>query len=82
MQQRGIAERMYQAFPEVFKGEPQMSARSTVVIRCVLRYGCILRTPEEFNPKMRIGASSNKIYGLPKFHTQEAMVYFTQRALV
>ena len=35
-QQRGIAERMYQAFPEVFKGAPEMSACATLVIRCVL----------------------------------------------
>ena len=53
-QQRGIAERMYQAFPEVFKGEPQMSARSTVVIRCVLSMDAFCERLKEFNPKMRI----------------------------
>ena len=35
-QHRGIADRMYHNFPEVFKGQRQISARSTVVVRCVL----------------------------------------------
>ena len=35
-QHRGIAERMFQNYPEVFKGSPALSARSTVVLRCVL----------------------------------------------
>ena len=32
-QHRGIARRMYQNFPEVFKGKTEVDARSTVVIR-------------------------------------------------
>ena len=61
-QQRGIAERMYQAFPEVFKGEPQMSARSTVVIRCVLSMDAFCERLKEFNPKMRIERESSNKY--------------------
>lgn len=35
-QHKGIAERMYKNFPEVFNGKAQVDARSTVVIRCIL----------------------------------------------
>ncbi|MFR5960062.1 MAG: hypothetical protein ACLUHA_13770 [Bacteroides stercoris] len=38
-QHKGIAERMYKNFPEVFKGEAEVDACSTVVIRCILFYG-------------------------------------------
>ena len=80
MQQRGIAERMYQAFPEVFKGEPQMSARSTVVIRCVLSMDAFCERLKEFNPKMRIEReSSNKYMDYLNFHTQEAMKFTSRK---
>ena len=79
-QQRGIAERMYQAFPEVFKGEPQMSARSTVVIRCVLSMDAFCERLKEFNPKMRIEReSSNKYMDYLNFHTQEAMKFTSRK---
>ena len=35
-QHRGIAQRMYERFPEVFKGKVHVDAKSTVVIRCIL----------------------------------------------
>ncbi len=35
-QHQGIARRMYQNFPEVFKGNAHVDAKSTVVIRCIL----------------------------------------------
>ena len=79
-QQRGIAERMYQAFPEVFKGEPQMSARSTVVIRCVLSMDAFCERLKEFNPKMQIEReSSNKYMDYLNFHTQEAMKFTSRK---
>lgn len=35
-QHRGIAERMYANYGDVFSGNARVSARSTVVVRCVL----------------------------------------------
>lgn len=35
-QHRGIARRLYKAFPEVYDGSPVITARSTVVIRCIM----------------------------------------------
>lgn len=35
-QHQGIARRMYQNFPEVFRGNAHVDAKSTVVIRCIL----------------------------------------------
>lgn len=42
-QHREIAERMFRNFPEAFKGDRHISARSTVVIRCALSMGNLLR---------------------------------------
>lgn len=79
-QQRGIAERMYQSFPEVFKGEPQMSARSTMVVRCVLSMDAFCERLKEFNPKMGIEReSSNKYMNYLNFHTQEAMKFTSHK---
>ena len=79
-QQRGIAERMYHSFPEVFKGEPQMSARSTVVIRCVLTMDAFCERLKEFNSKLQIEReSSNKYMDYLNFHTQEAMKFTSRK---
>lgn len=75
-QHRGIAERMYQSFPEVFKGEPQMSARSTTVIRCVLSMDAFCERLKELNPKLQITReSSNRYMGYLNYHTEEAMKF-------
>lgn len=68
-QQRGIAERMYQAFPEVFKGAPEMSACATLVIRCVLSMDAFCERLKEFNPQLKIEReSSNKYMPYLNFH--------------
>lgn len=73
-QQRGIAERMYNAFPEVFQGSPQMSARATTVVRCVLSMDAFCERLKELNPALQIEReSSNKYMYYLNFHTQEAM---------
>ena len=36
LQHRQIAKRMYERFPEVFEGEANIDAKSTIVIRCIL----------------------------------------------
>ncbi len=79
-QQRGIAERMFQSFPEVFKGAPQMSARATVVVRCVLSMDAFCERLKESNPALQIEReSSNKYMNYLNFHTQEAMKFTSHK---
>lgn len=79
-QQRGIAERMYQSFPEVFKNAQPMSARSTMVVRCVLSMDAFCERLKEFTPNIRIDReSSNKYMNYLNFHTQEAMKFTSRK---
>lgn len=53
-QQEDIARRMYQRFPEVFKGSAEIDARSTGVGRCVLSMEYFLMQLTRLNPKLNI----------------------------
>lgn len=53
-QHRGIAERMYKNFPEVFQGKAAVDARSTVVIRCILSMMAECLELQSCNPKLQI----------------------------
>ena len=53
-QHREIAHRMYERFPEVFKGVTDIDAKSTVVIRCILSMENALQELKSLNPKLRI----------------------------
>ena len=63
-QHRGIAKRMYQRFPEVFKGDVCVDAKSTVVIRCIISMENALNELVSQNPKLRIttDASQHDMY--------------------
>ena len=61
-QHRGIAERMYNAYPEVFKGKTQISARSTLVVRCVLSMDAFCERLKELNPSLQIVRESSQKY--------------------
>lgn len=52
-QHRGIAERMYKNYPEVFHGETEVDARSTVIIRCILSMTAECLQLQSMNPKIR-----------------------------
>ena len=53
-QHRDIARRMYERFPEVFKGDVHVDAKSTVVIRCILSMENALQELLRHNNKLRI----------------------------
>jgi hypothetical protein len=53
-QHRGIAERMYRNFPEVFAGDAEIDAKSTIVIRCILSMENECQQLISMNPKLRI----------------------------
>lgn len=72
-QHRGIAERMFQNYPEVFKGSPALSARSTVVLRCVLSMDAFCERLKELNPKLKITReSSNRYMNYLNYHSPES----------
>ena len=63
-QHRGIAKRMYERFPEVFKGKTNIDAKSTQVIRCVLSMENALLQFVTMNPELNIthDASRHDLY--------------------
>lgn len=63
-QHRDIARRMYTRFPEVFKGDVCIDAKSTVVIRCILSMENALQELVKLNPRLRIthDASEHDMY--------------------
>lgn len=75
-QHRGIAERMFADYPEVFKGETPVTARSTVVIRCVLSMDAFCERLKELNPKLKTDReSSDKYMYYLNYHSPESMAY-------
>lgn len=63
-QHKDIARRMYERFPEVFKGNADIDAKSTIVIRCILSMENELQQLLILNPKLNIthDASEHDMY--------------------
>lgn len=63
-QHRGIAQRMYRNFPDVFAGDAKVEARSTIIIRCILSMENALQELKALNPKLNIfhDASEHDMY--------------------
>ena len=61
---RQIAGRMFRNFPQVFKGDARVDAKSTVIIRCILSMESFCMRLKELNPKLRItnDASEHDMY--------------------
>jgi hypothetical protein len=59
-QHRGIADRMYHRFPEVFKGNTRVNAKSTVVIRCILSMTSETQRLAELNPDLQISTDASE----------------------
>lgn len=75
-QHRGIAERLYDRYPEVFKGEPEVSARSTTVIRCILSMDAFCERLKELNPSIRTTReSSDRYMDYLNHHTPESNAF-------
>jgi hypothetical protein len=53
-QHQAIGTRMYDRFPEVFKGKTNIDAKSTVVIRCILSMENALQALLRKNPELNI----------------------------
>lgn len=63
-QHRDIAKRMYERFPEVFKGKTHIDAKSTTVIRCILSMENALQQFIALNPELTVthDASAHDMY--------------------
>ena len=78
-QQRGIAERMFKAYPEVFEGKSKISARSTIVPRCILSMDALCERLKEFNPKLVMTReSADKYMAYLNYHSPESNKFTAQ----
>nr|MCR5574412.1 histidine-type phosphatase [Bacteroidaceae bacterium] len=79
-QHRGIAERMFQNFPEVFKNNANLSARSTVVLRCTMSMVAFCDRLKELNPTLHIAyEASPKYMSYLNYQTPEANKFTDSR---
>ena len=60
LQHQGIARRMFQNFPQVFKDGAPVVARSTVVIRCILSMQNEVDVLASLNPKLKITTDASE----------------------
>lgn len=73
LQHRGIAERMYRAFPQVFADGDSISARSTVVPRCAMSMAAFGDRLKELNPDLAICYEMSERYmDYLNYHTAES----------
>lgn len=73
-QHRGIAGRMAQDYPEVFRGNTSVSARSTTVPRCILSMDAFCERLKEINPRLRTTReSSDRYMDTLNYHSQASM---------
>ncbi|MGM9780103.1 MAG: histidine-type phosphatase, partial [Prevotella sp.] len=61
-QQEGIAERMFSRWPEVLDGDVCVSARSSIVGRCIMSMNAFLLRLQSLNTHMKITAEANRRY--------------------
>lgn len=79
-QQREIAGRMYRSFPEVFAKGSALSARSTIVVRCVLSMDAFCERLKELNPQLEISRQASRKYMRYLDHqTPKALAFRAQK---
>lgn len=75
-QHKGIARRMYNAYPEVFEGDPTMSARSTIVMRCALSMDAFCEGLKELKPSLDIPReASNRWMNYLNYHSPQSNAF-------
>lgn len=75
-EQRGIAERMYKEYPQVFVNDSRFTACATTIVRCVLSMDAFCERLKEFNPSLCISRNSGmKWQRYLNHHTKEAIAY-------
>lgn len=62
-QHRGIAGRLFENYPQIFSGDGKsVSARSTLVVRCVLSMAAFCERLKELNPSLDVTRESSNRY--------------------
>ncbi|MBD9092737.1 MAG: histidine-type phosphatase [Bacteroides oleiciplenus] len=61
-QHRGIAERMFRNFPQVFRGDAHIDARSSTSLRCVLSMSYFTERLKELNPALHVDRRAYQRY--------------------
>lgn len=80
-QQKGIAARMYRAFPEIFEGEIEISARSTLAPRCILSMDAFCESLKEFNPKLQITREASERYlDYLNYHSPQSQEFTSEKS--
>ena len=75
-QHRGIAERMFASFPEVFKGDARVFARSTTSMRCRNSMDAFVDRLRELNPRLQIRHETKRVYmSYLNYHSPEHMSF-------
>lgn len=75
-QHRGIAERLYTSFPQIFTDDANITARSTTVVRCVLSMDAFCERLKELNSNLYISRdASEKYVKYLNYHPKEAIDY-------
>ncbi len=75
-QHRGIAERLYSNYPEVFHNNSNITARSTLVPRCILSMDAFCERLKELNPKLKIEReASQRNMNYLCYHSPESNAY-------
>ena len=75
-EQRGIAERMYASFPEIFTKNSEINASSTTVVRCVLSMDTFSERLKEMNPALNITREASMEHQrYLNHHTEEAIAF-------
>jgi len=70
-QHRGIAERMYNAYPQIFEGNANITARSTTSMRVALSMLAFCERLKELNPQLNIDwETSRKNMSYMNYHTR------------
>ncbi len=79
-QHHDIARRMYERFPEVFRGKTAVDARSTIIIRCILSMENELQQLASMNPQLQIthDASEHDMYYLNDSHSPYAHLRYNR----
>lgn len=75
-QHRDIARRMYDAFPQAFGDSAEVTAKSTVVMRCAMSMAAFAQGLKERNPRLDISLeASERNMGYLNHHTDESNLF-------
>lgn len=75
-QHHDIAQRMYRAYPQIFQGEPEITASSTVVMRCAHSMFAFIEGLKELDPTLQISRESGtRNMDFLNYHSPESGTY-------